>query len=333
VTKRRESSSSPESRRFFPPRPILRTLGGWLKLLLVPLDTDPTKAIAWLGYFGGGLALWKLVSWAFDEAEKNLSKETKGSLASLLMRAKPSEVMRLWSNTWIDMFDGVFGKQHLSWSCFLKSAGASVLFLCFMIAVDFLSDGGFRAATHLFRFENGAIGFYLEVVSSALIANVFVDYVSLLETRFVLERIRNGNAIVCVPWLAVDFVVSGALFFIPWFVVSVTNGGTTTAIFFGTLLDENGQLPASVAISAIIQSMKLNTLLGPFVWSSYMTSVWVWIYAVALMMTSVLRSVEFVRKRLDVEGRPLGAVGFMAGSISAMIWWGLAIVIWLRRAV
>lgn len=70
------------------------------------------------------------------------------------------------------MFDRVFGKKHLSWRCFTKSGLASYAMVCVVVL---FSGGPIRPYMLLASIEYG------------FFANVIPDYVSPLESRYVLR--------------------------------------------------------------------------------------------------------------------------------------------------
>ena len=54
-----------------------------------------------------------------------------------------------------------------------------------------------------------------------------------------------------------------------------------------------------------------------FLWSTYFTSVWVWVYAFSGVLVSVTRPLTqgmvFFRKTFDVENKPLSSMGYVVG--------------------
>ena len=134
----------------------------------------------------------------------HFSKSAKDDLALWLLGAYDDT----WSSQFCKLFDTVFGTKHLSWSCFRRSAVASFIAV---IALWFLVDPllgllNYRTASGLDIREALLLG--------ALI-NVIPDYISLLETRWLLYRFQNirsfrGQAIV----LVADAIFTGTIIWI-----------------------------------------------------------------------------------------------------------------------
>jgi len=68
---------------------------------------------------GGVLAgiVWKF----FERVEGLLADTTKFEIAVWLVGIKTADQVKTWPDTFIRMFDRVFGTKHLSWKCFWRS--------------------------------------------------------------------------------------------------------------------------------------------------------------------------------------------------------------------
>ena len=75
--------------------------------------------LAWLGTCTGVLAL-------FSFADKAASPEGKARARALLDFGWKDTVTR-WPSVFVEMFDSIFGKRHLTWKCFGRSCVASVV--------------------------------------------------------------------------------------------------------------------------------------------------------------------------------------------------------------
>ncbi len=73
---------------------------------------------------GGVLAgiVWKF----FERVEAVLNDDTKLAIAVWLLGVKVGNRVEPWPDAFAKMFDRVFGKDFLSWRCFLTSSIASV---------------------------------------------------------------------------------------------------------------------------------------------------------------------------------------------------------------
>ena len=85
------------------------------------LGPDPLKVITPLTYVVGGVGLWKLVHWFFEFPEKHLAPELKDTVSRLLLEARLASSVEKLPETFAKIFDVVFTKKHLSWTCFWRS--------------------------------------------------------------------------------------------------------------------------------------------------------------------------------------------------------------------
>src|ERR1700677_1973595 len=85
---------------------------------------------------GGVLAgiVWKF----FERVEAVLTENTKLEIALWLLGVKVGQKVEPWPDTFARVLDRVFGKKHLSWGCFVRSAVATYFsMLVFMVITDF----------------------------------------------------------------------------------------------------------------------------------------------------------------------------------------------------
>ncbi|MBN1817920.1 MAG: hypothetical protein JW828_11205 [Sedimentisphaerales bacterium] len=109
-------------------------------------------------------------------------------------------------STW---FNIIYGEKHFSWRCFTISCLTSILSI-FMLLVAFILLGH----TPLWAVKN-----IVKYIIALCIFNLFIDYISLLETRIILgwaRRVNGWNIL----WLwVIDIALSAALFLIPFLFV------------------------------------------------------------------------------------------------------------------
>jgi hypothetical protein len=134
----------------------------------------------------------------FKEVEEGLSENTKLEIAVWLLGVKTADKVQSWPDTFAKVFDRVFGKNHLSWRCFWRSAIASFTAL----AVSLMMASTLYPQRKLLGSAN-ELGFLLML---ALFVNVLPDYVSLLETRYVLGRMGRDDG--PISWLCADLILT-----------------------------------------------------------------------------------------------------------------------------
>src|SRR6266481_412176 len=79
--------------------------------------------------FAAGVALFGVVWGFFKGVESVLNDDTKLEIAVWLLGVKVGQKVEPWPATFANVFDRVFGKKHLSWRCFFRSAIVSCITL------------------------------------------------------------------------------------------------------------------------------------------------------------------------------------------------------------
>ena len=136
-----------------------------------------------------------------------LNPARKDEIALWLMGAHTDET---WARSFTALFDAVFGSRHLSLNCFVRSTIASLV----AVAIIWLMMGNLGALGLRIRSEL-SLG---SVLVLALAVNVAADYLSLLETRFLLGRIDRFRTIPAqAAILLLDFALSAAIIWLAIF--------------------------------------------------------------------------------------------------------------------
>ncbi len=258
----------------------------WLKLVL-----------AWLTL---GSGIWLL----FERAEKVLKPDVRDGIALWLRNADPRETVINWPDSFGRVFDGVFGEKHLSWKCFRRSCVASMI--------------GVMIMGVLFWALNPSAPNILKTVAGALLAgaifNLLLDYVSLLESRWVVTIMsRRSSAIVTVTLLIVDVAATAAIFVILF---------TGLIMFLDSISSPTGFASATATVyAAEIMRLSINGLefwrhsesdyFGIFLYTTLFTSVWVWLYVGGGTVLKFIQKIAPMRRWFDLENAPLRSIGFV----------------------
>jgi hypothetical protein len=159
---------------------------------LMPFDFDTiTKLIqSPPGQLVAGAALAGIVWKFFERVEGVLTDQTKFGIAVWLVGVKVGQKVGSWPETFAKVFDRVFGTRHLSWECFWRSSLASLLSVVFVWLILFFVEPNLLGTVWT-RFR-GYPGIWIICV---IMANIVPDYLSLLESRFVLSRMRAASAL------------------------------------------------------------------------------------------------------------------------------------------
>lgn len=269
--------------------------------------------------FGGtllGLA-WK--------ADDLTSKELREDLSLHLLCVEPERVgmaVRAWPRHFAALFDRVFGSKHLSVRCFVRSCIASLGALAVAVIVyahaapadwtyvKHAVASGERMAFFWYFAPAWKVGVFFAAL------NLIPDYLSLLETRFVIRRLASvGSMTGQLAWLTLDFAATLAIFLIPVAAFGMLEGMPAFESARNVLAA--GMLSPSVPVD--------GRILAVFLWTTFATSVWVWIYLAAQRLTrlasQIRRSVAFLQYALPIEERPLRSVGAVMALLGCLAVW------------
>jgi hypothetical protein len=275
---------------------------------------------------GGVLA--GIVSKFFDRVENVLTENTKLDIAVWLLGIKTTEKLQHWPDTFAKIFDRVFGEKHLSWKCFLRSAMASCVAIALTLFVTFaVHNRNWYVAKSIIH--EGHLWFFLIV----LVVNVIPDYVSLLETRFLLRFASRSSPLDKIGVLCLDFILTLYIG-----LVSVTYGlstvlaSTDKGLTVSALLSPKVLLSAFNPVELYISSAMVNELGVASLWfyPVFFTSIWLWLYACSGFMLKLARRFDigfnWFNRHMDIEKKPLQCIGLVAGAIVAVVYWGVVVV-------
>lgn len=96
-----------------------------------------------------------------------------------------------WVHGFAKMFDRVFGSKHLSWQCYLRALVVSILTV---LAVSLYVLMG-RANGHTGFSQQFSPFTTIQFWVFAIVVNGTIDYISLLETRFLIGRMQQTQSL------------------------------------------------------------------------------------------------------------------------------------------
>jgi uncharacterized protein len=212
-------------------------------------------------------------------ADRLIHPERRDEIALWLMGAHSEQN---WSRSFVALFDAVFGSRHLSLRCMARSAVASLI----AVAVIWVLMGNF-GALKLRMHSELSLGSVLVI---ALAINVIADYLSLLETRFLLGQMHRLHSVVAqVAVLLADLVISAAII---WLAI--------VAYLASPLYQGKAESFAEI--------LGVFSIFSVLFYSTFLTSVWTWAY---ILSTWIMRA--FTRLRLadllDVEKKTMPVLG------------------------
>ena len=248
--------------------------------------------------------IWSL----FDRAEQVISEDTKNAISRWLQNldVAPSQT---WVLTFISVFEYVFGRRHISFLCFFRSSIAS---LVSVISLTLLWCS-VRPNQALSFFAGNILGNILSVIFFSFFFNTIPDYISLLETRYVLSLMKTTSSIVrTTAFLVLDFALTTTIITIVSLIILCSSGESISSAI-------------NLLLSGFLLSSNSSSLsLGVYVYSTYFTSVWIWLYVASGLIVRVLIGANFVikmtRQLLDIKGQPLRSLGFVSMFIVTSIY-------------
>lgn len=250
--------------------------------------------------------------WAFfEKVEDILPGKTIAEISDWLLGVSLGETLRTWPGTFAKLFDRVFGERHLSWHCFLRSCLATLAAVTLTLAVLSMISRDIAADVW------NAKLFLLCAVGN----NLLFDYISLLKTRWFIRRLEATSAalpmagiLLCdaLLGLAVAYAATRAALLINW------TGHIAVA--------ERGGNPFGPGADFFLA---IDMLAVTFVAATF-GSVWLWLYAAAGFALKAARRFDvgfrWYNSKVDIEHKPLRAVGLVAGTLVAMLYWAAVAV-------
>jgi hypothetical protein len=298
-----------------------------------------------------GIAIYYGVQKFFKDLEEKLSEDTRLRVTVWLLDAKAHDLVEPWPRTLGRLFDRVFGTSHFSWQCFRRSCLASLIavgivaaYIAVPTAVNLLFKGhGTSQVVIPAQAPRPAVsmiaGFAMllaPVVVSIFVANLIPDYISLLETRWALRRMQVTTSIVVqAVILAIDFAVTAVLATI------ATVLGLVTVVIIAYLPSAMTRDPLNKLLLKVLGNVLvlLPSLLYRYIWfyPAFLTSIWTWLYVASGLVVRGARRVDILlalgNRLLDVEHKPLQAIGLIAALICTVLYWAVSILHFLISAL
>ena len=285
---------------------------------------------------GGVLAgiVWKF----FERVEAVLTDQTKLEIAVWLLGVKVGDKVEPWPKTFVTVFDRVFGTKHLSWKCLLRSCVASLVSIGIVVILNFRSFAFWFQETVLETAGSAYSPSYrvFVLLLSSLVANLGMDYLSLLKTRLFLGRMGRTSSVGKTGLVFIDFVITSA-----WasLIMAFTSVVFTieTDLVWNLLAKEHGYLNFLMDFSSAVllsiakgQHSVLDWLRLVWFYPAFFTSIWLWLYAGSGFILKAARrfdiGFDWFNRKFDIEKKPLQSIGLVAGALVAVAYWAVAFV-------
>lgn len=271
-------------------------------------------------YFGMAGGVWAL----FDRADKALKGEAKKSISRWLTETNPTAENSKWPGQFISIFDSVFGEKHLSWRCFFRSSIASYIAIIILSLVYVAIRG--TESTFFSHTGNFVWSQLLAIFLIGAIINLLPDFVSLLETRYIIQWMSRSKSflkifgLLCLD-LAVSslliiggFILLACIVFLVSLIFDLSTDSFPEIVFHLVGVFESGL------------SFKNNDEgnSGIFIYSTFFTSVWVWLYGLSGLVIKTCNKIgqglNWLKNIFDFENRPLPSLGFVSNLIILFIY-------------
>jgi hypothetical protein len=252
------------------------------------------------GHLAAGGVLFGIVTKFFREVEERLNEDTKLEVAVWLLGLKAGEGVERWPGTFARVFDRVFGAEHVSWRCFVRSALATTATLILATVVWCLI-----VAPELFSLKT-----MWQILRIQIPLNVVPDYISLLIAR---RLIRSGPA---TPRVRALHLLLGSF---------LSVGIAVGCGWAGARLDERFNGAGENFFDEILRGI---VVAAGSMSASLFTSIWLWLYlGSGLILKAAHRfnaGMGWFNRHLEIERKPLSCIGLVAGALVALLYWGVA---------
>lgn len=299
------------------------------------LSGSGVLVLEWLkeyGTFGTGLFLGASVGGLFWKLDDAIADVPRQALSRFLQRFAVEPPYPNLPEIVAGVFDRVFGTRHLSWRCFSISCLFSALAVTLLTAVYLRNN--YIQPQLAFEYDVGTSVIILATTAVAL--NLIPDYISLMETRFVVRWMSRTQKLPSLfGYLGLDVVLT---LFIFVSVGGLLNCIAIAVLFTGISLDYLFSplffAPIPEMISALMTketaALKIGGALGIFLYSTFFTSVWVWLTALGwgairliALAPPLLRAMQYL---LPIKERPLRSIGEVAAVIVCLGYWGVSAI-------
>jgi len=255
--------------------------------------------------------------WKADEA---FSEEFKKVVSNRLKRMDFERATAGWPGAFTRLFDRLFGKRHLSWHCFLRSCIASSIsvLLLTLITLTFNQE----LFVMVMEFKELFIFFPL----GAFVFNFLPDYVSLIETRYVLKWMSTHSS---------NWTLGALLLFdvFATFLIFWAFGLVGSSIFISA--SEGGLYILNVSEFLELVHFAIwpggdvdGSMYAVFFYSTFITSIWAWLYAsseAAVRLAMRFRNgVRILQWALPIETKPFRSIGEVAALFVCVSYWVIA---------
>ncbi len=240
----------------------------------------------WVSAFAWASGLYIMTAWY---GRMHLPEKAKESL-KLWLRGNYKST---WTEHFCNAFDACFDKKHWSFRCFRRSAVVSLLsvfllYLMFGKIFGFLGDEN-RMAGNLS---------FMQILLLGAVLNIIPDYLSLLETRWLLKRFSEVHSF----WTQFSVLILDAIF-------------TATIIWLAINIF---QIATGNESLSIIKMLAVFSIYSVFFYSTFITSLWAWVYCISTWVMRLFSGTS-LKNILAIEEKPVEQVALICSILLFLI--------------
>jgi hypothetical protein len=230
---------------------------------------------------------------------------TKKKIAEfLLANSQLPKIILECPRLFIESFDSFFGKNHLSIKCFIRSSLVSIVVI---LIIGFLLRGhpSFNPfSLDIVSSSIAGIVYVLFLFILSILLNVIPDYISLLETRYIIHQSIDRNVIYLLFIILLDFFISGLIYILIAGLISYSVLGLMEANLLKYYLN-------IYVYMYHFTSMCLGGGYTIFFLSTYFTSFWMYMLLIFGITIKIAYPIINVSKHLVVEEKPFQSIGLL----------------------
>jgi len=243
----------------------------------------------------------------FIYVDSIIKPEIKLQLSNWILNINTEQ--RKLFNPFRKMFEFVFGENHFSWKCFLRSTIASLfLFALFYRNLYF--------TTEVADFDIAGREMLLSMIPFILFTSIVPDYISLYQTRYILSKFEDGSSFKkTISLLLIDFILTFTI--VSFFLI------TATFIFKSQMWDMFvfdfketwNSIKTRDNYEQVMNGSSYGIYFpyGLFIASAFFTSIWLWLY---LLTSTAFRlialpkeTLQISKKIFNIEKEPIKCLG------------------------
>jgi len=249
--------------------------------------------------FGSYLTLSACIWKICDALEKTASIEARSAISKFLKGGNLLKILINWGKAFSALFDNIFGEKHFTIRCFIRSVTLSLSFCLLILFIAVI----IRPIEVVEVFRNHKLTEIITLSSCiSLIINLFIDYLSLLQTRYVIGKISETKTVlVGLGLVVIDFLSKFFIFLGIWLLINWIQGYSLEMYL------------EKLKYSWIPLSISKKQLGGIWLYTNFFTSVWAWLMLFSLLMLKVGNLINIplsvVIKSLDIDNKPFFSWG------------------------